>query len=87
MYKRQQLARKAAAQCAVLLKNDGVLPLGPGVKKVAVLGNLAKKPQFNGTGCAAINARCPDIPFDELAALAAPGCQLQFCLLYTSRCV
>lgn len=79
-----QLARKAAAQCAVLLKNDGVLPLGPGVKKVAVLGNLAKKPQFNGTGCAAINARCPDIPFDELAALAAPGCQLQFVPGYTA---
>jgi beta-glucosidase len=32
------LARQAAAQSVVLLANDGVLPLGPGVRRVAVIG-------------------------------------------------
>jgi len=32
------LARRAAAESAVLLANDGVLPLGPQLKRVAVLG-------------------------------------------------
>ena len=32
------LARRAAAESAVLLANDGVLPLGPGLRRVAVIG-------------------------------------------------
>ena len=35
------LALKAARESMVLLKNDGVLPFGAGVKKVAVVGPLA----------------------------------------------
>jgi beta-glucosidase len=34
----RQLARRAAQASLVLLKNDGVLPLGPGVKSIAVIG-------------------------------------------------
>ena len=35
------LARKLADESMVLLKNDGVLPLKPGVKRIAVVGPLA----------------------------------------------
>ena len=35
------LARKAATECAVLLKNDGVLPLSQQTKKIAIIGPFA----------------------------------------------
>jgi beta-glucosidase len=35
------LARKLAKESMVLLKNDGTLPLKPGIKKIAVIGPLA----------------------------------------------
>lgn len=42
------LARYAAEQCAVLLKNDGVLPLGEDVSSVAVIGPLANTGEIFG---------------------------------------
>lgn len=45
-------ARRAAAESAVLLKNNGVLPLAKGVKKVAVVGPLADSGRDQvGTWC------------------------------------
>jgi beta-glucosidase len=35
------LARKLANESIVLLKNDGILPLNPGIKKIAAIGPLA----------------------------------------------
>jgi beta-glucosidase len=40
------MARKVADESMVLLKNDGVLPLGPKVKKIAVIGPLAEQTKF-----------------------------------------
>ena len=37
----RQLASTTARESMVLLKNDGVLPLQPGIKKIAVVGSLA----------------------------------------------
>lgn len=39
----RRLVRKAAAECAVLLKNNGVLPFATNAKKVAVIGPYAKE--------------------------------------------
>src|SRR4029077_12392391 len=38
----RQLALKIARESMVLLKNDGVLPLGSEIKKIAVVGPLAQ---------------------------------------------
>ena len=38
-------ARKLANESMVLLKNDGLLPLKPGIKKIAVVGPLADQTQ------------------------------------------
>ena len=49
------IADRAAAQCAVLLKNeDGILPLKKGTK-VAVIGDFAYTPRYQGAGSSAVN--------------------------------
>ena len=42
------LVRKAAAECAVLLKNDGILPFSTNVKKVALIGPFADEHKIIG---------------------------------------
>jgi beta-glucosidase len=68
------LAQRAAAECGILLRNnDNILPLDSSKRQtIAVLGGLAKSPLYQGTGCAVVNAKYVDIPFDELKK-AAPG--------------
>lgn len=58
------LARKAAAEGAVLLKNDGrILPLEPGTK-VALIGDFAKTPRYQGAGSSAVNSTQVDSLLD-----------------------
>jgi beta-glucosidase len=50
----RQLALKTARESMVLLKNDGVLPLGAGIRNIAVIGPLAESTRvlegnYNGT--------------------------------------
>ncbi len=50
------LARRAAAESAVLLKNEGsLLPLKTGTK-VAIIGDFADKPRYQGAGSSAVNS-------------------------------
>jgi beta-glucosidase len=61
-----RLARRAAAESAVLLKNEGnILPLAPG-KTLAVIGAFAKKPRYQGAGSSKINPSRLDNPWDAL---------------------
>lgn len=49
-----KLAQKAAAHSAVLLKNEKILPLEKG-KKIAVIGEFAENPRYQGAGSSFIN--------------------------------
>ena len=62
------LARKAAAETAVLLKNEeDILPLAPGTR-VAVLGDMALEPRYQGAGSSVVNPTKLDKPIDCLRA-------------------
>ncbi|MGX9293751.1 glycoside hydrolase family 3 C-terminal domain-containing protein [Tsukamurella paurometabola] len=63
------LAREAAAECAVLLRNENAaLPLDAAASTVAVIGELARTPRYQGGGSSHINATRVDVPLDEIAA-------------------
>ena len=62
------LAREAAAESVVLLKNDGVLPL-PADAKIGVVGEFARKPRFQGAGSSQVNPTHVDALLDELRAV------------------
>jgi beta-glucosidase len=61
------LARRAAAQSIVLLKNENsLLPLAKG-EKVAVIGDFAQTPRYQGAGSSAVNSTKVDSFLDCLA--------------------
>ena len=69
------LAKRAAAEGAVLLKNeDGILPLQPG-EKIVVIGAMAKELRYQGAGSSHINPTKLPQPLELLpGAVYAPGC-------------
>lgn len=60
------LIRKAGAAGAVLLKNDGLLPLAEPKGKIAVIGPNAKTAQIMGGGSAQLNPHYRVSPWDAL---------------------
>lgn len=69
------LAKRAAIEGAVLLKNEGgILPLQQGAK-IAVIGAMAKNLRYQGAGSSHINPTKLAQPLDYLPdAIYAPGC-------------
>ena len=66
------LARRVAARSAVLLKNgDALLPLAAGTR-VAVIGDFAQTPRYQGAGSSAVNPTRLDSVLDVL-----DGCPLE----------
>lgn len=75
------LAREVAARSAVLLKNDdAILPLAAGTR-VAVVGDFARTPRYQGSGSSAVNPTRLDSVLDLIGASGleltafAPGFQ------------
>ncbi|RRJ64601.1 glycosyl hydrolase [Paenibacillus oralis] len=65
-----QLARAAAAESMVLLKNENaVLPL-ENKGTIAVLGTFAKKPRYQGAGSSRVQPTKLDIPYEEIQKVA-----------------
>jgi len=64
------LARKVVGESAVLLKNEGnILPLQAGIR-IALIGEFAKVPRYQGAGSSLINPSQLDNLYDELVKLA-----------------
>lgn len=64
-----EISKKIATQCMVLMKNDGnILPLKK-EQKIAVIGEMAKKPRYQGAGSSLINPIKLDNAYDTLKAM------------------
>ena len=74
------LARRAAHESAVLLKNArNVLPLQPAsASTVAVIGEFARTPRFQGAGSSQVNPTLIDVPLDELQSALAGQAEVRF---------
>ena len=64
-----RMAARVALESAVLLKNEGLLPLNR-QQRIAVIGDFARKPRYQGAGSSRIN---PTALEDGLSALKAAG--------------
>lgn len=49
--RKRAIVRRAASECAVLLKNDGILPISQDVKKIALIGPFAKTQELLSNWC------------------------------------
>ena len=61
------IAKKCAEESIVLLENDGILPLASDAK-VAVIGDFAKAPRYQGAGSSQVNPTKLDNLYDGLIA-------------------
>ena len=72
--KDHEIAAKIEEDCAVLLKNEGLLPLNP-AKKYLFVGEYAKKPRYQGGGSSHINSYRVD---SALACSEAAGRKVDY---------
>ncbi|MEU0405806.1 glycoside hydrolase family 3 C-terminal domain-containing protein [Streptomyces sp. NPDC006197] len=74
-----ELAREAARSSAVLLKNEGVLPLDPTTRQTVVLiGEFARTPRFQGNGSSHVTPTRVDNALDALTAAVGPATTITF---------
>ena len=71
MDRHHQLAMDTAAEAAVLLKNDGILPIRKDAT-IALIGQFAKKPRYQGSGSSLINPIKLDTLYNAMCAYAGP---------------
>ena len=78
------LARAAATECAVLLKNeDRLLPLRPTAgDRIAVIGEFARTPRYQGAGSSQVNPTRVDVALVELRAGVPDGVEIAFAAGY-----
>jgi beta-glucosidase len=78
------LARAAATECAVLLKNeDRLLPLRPTAgDRIAVIGEFARTPRYQGAGSSQVNPTRVDVALDELRSAVPDQVEVAFAAGY-----
>lgn len=81
----RDIARRAAENCAVLLKNDGVLPFSEDVKKIALIGPFADTNEIKGSwSCNGQNDECVSVAegvrrlLPNATVTVARGCSAQW---------
>jgi beta-glucosidase len=72
-----KLARQTAQQSAVLLKNNGILPI-TNTPHIAVIGAFAKCPRYQGAGSSRVNATRIDNAFDAIHHHVGQSVQLSY---------
>jgi beta-glucosidase len=76
------IARSAAADCMVLLKNDGdILPLSK-KGKIAIIGEMARAPRYQGGGSSHVNPSRLDNVLQEAVRLAGKEAEIRFAAGY-----
>ena len=78
------LARAAATECAVLLKNqDRLLPLRLNAGgTIAVIGEFARTPRYQGAGSSQVNPTRVDVALDELRSAVPDQVEIAFAAGY-----
>ncbi len=72
------LARRAAAQCSVLLKNDdALLPMTP-AGRIALIGEFARQPRYQGTGSSQVTPTQLDCAYDAIAEALGNSAELVY---------
>ena len=82
-----ELARKAAGESIVLLKNvDRLLPLNVNeLKRIAIIGEFAKLPRYQGSGSSQVNPTQVSNAYDELVKIAGDDQKVVYAVGYNSE--
>lgn len=79
------LARRVAASCMVLLKNNGkILPLDPKkLNSLAVIGRFAKEPRYQGAGSSQVSPTRLDTAYSAIQSILGERAQIFYADGYT----